>query len=120
MFELGIQKNWIDALYARSSVRQYTGAPDKEQLDRLGEDLPQAQLAGRENPDVQGPRPQEPDQGHGRLRGDRRQSAARPWRLKATWARRWCWRPRPWGWAPAGSARASTGYHQPQRRFADG
>ena len=30
MFELGIQKNWIDALYARSSVRQYTGAPDKE------------------------------------------------------------------------------------------
>ncbi len=37
MFELGIQKNWIDALYARSSVRQYTGAPDKEQLDRLGE-----------------------------------------------------------------------------------
>ena len=34
MFELGIQKNWIDALYARSSVRQYTGAPDKEQLDR--------------------------------------------------------------------------------------
>ena len=27
MFELGIQKNWIDALYARSSVRQYTGAP---------------------------------------------------------------------------------------------
>ena len=28
MFELGIQKNWIDALYARSSVRQYTGAPD--------------------------------------------------------------------------------------------
>ena len=37
MFELGIQKNWIDALYTRSSVRQYTGAPDKEQLDRLGE-----------------------------------------------------------------------------------
>ena len=37
MFELSIQKNWIDALYARSSVRQYTGAPDKEQLDRLGE-----------------------------------------------------------------------------------
>ena len=37
MFELGIQKNWIDALCARSSVRQYTGAPDKEQLDRLGE-----------------------------------------------------------------------------------
>ena len=27
MFELGIQKNWIDALCARSSVRQYTGAP---------------------------------------------------------------------------------------------
>ena len=37
MFELGIQKNWIDALYARSSVRQYTGAPDKAQLDKLGE-----------------------------------------------------------------------------------
>ena len=43
MFELGIQKNWIDALYARSSVRQYTGAPDKEQLDRL----PAASSAGR-------------------------------------------------------------------------
>ena len=26
MFELNIQKNWIDALYARSSVRQYTSA----------------------------------------------------------------------------------------------
>ena len=25
MFELGIQKNWIDALCARSSVRQYIG-----------------------------------------------------------------------------------------------
>ena len=42
MFELGIQKNWIDALYARSSVRQYTGAPDKEQLDR-----PAASSVGR-------------------------------------------------------------------------
>ena len=37
MFELNIQKNWIDALYARSSVRQYTSAPDKAQLDKLGE-----------------------------------------------------------------------------------
>ena len=45
MFELGIQKNWIDALYARSSVRQYTGAPDKEQLDRLAR--PAASSVGR-------------------------------------------------------------------------
>lgn len=37
MFELNIQKSWIDALNKRSSVRQYTGAPDKEQLDKLGE-----------------------------------------------------------------------------------
>ena len=37
MFELNIQKNWIDALHARSSVRQYTSAPDKAQLDKLGE-----------------------------------------------------------------------------------
>ena len=36
MFELKLEKNWYDALYARSSVRKYTGAPDKEQLDRLG------------------------------------------------------------------------------------
>ena len=37
MFELNIQKSWIDALNKRSDVRQYTGAPDKEQLDKLGE-----------------------------------------------------------------------------------
>ena len=36
MFELNIEKGWCDALYARSSVRKYTGAPDKAQLDRLG------------------------------------------------------------------------------------
>ena len=36
MFELKLEKNWHDAIYARSSVRTYTGAPDKEQLDRLG------------------------------------------------------------------------------------
>ena len=36
MFELKLEKNWFDALYQRSSVRSYTGAPDKEQLDRLG------------------------------------------------------------------------------------
>ncbi len=36
MFELNIEKSWCDAVYARSSVRKYTGAPDKEQLDRLG------------------------------------------------------------------------------------
>ena len=36
MFELKLEKSWSDALYARSSVRKFTGAPDKEQLDRLG------------------------------------------------------------------------------------
>ncbi|MDO5300664.1 MAG: nitroreductase family protein [Clostridia bacterium] len=36
MFELKLEKSWYDALYRRSSVRKYTGAPDKEQLDRLG------------------------------------------------------------------------------------
>ena len=36
MFELKQEKSWYDAMYARSSVRAYTGAPDKEQLDRLG------------------------------------------------------------------------------------
>ena len=36
MFELKLEKNWYDALHQRSSVRKYTGAPDKEQLDRLG------------------------------------------------------------------------------------
>ena len=36
MFELKLEKSWGDALYARSSVRKFTGAPDTEQLDRLG------------------------------------------------------------------------------------
>ncbi len=36
MFELKLEKSWYDAMYARSSVRTFTGAPDKEQLDRLG------------------------------------------------------------------------------------
>lgn len=36
MFELKLEKSWYDAMYARSSVRKYKGAPDKEQLDRLG------------------------------------------------------------------------------------
>lgn len=36
MFELKLEKSWYDAMYARSSVRVYTGAPDKAQLDRLG------------------------------------------------------------------------------------
>ena len=36
MFEINIEKNWCDAVYARSSVRKFTGAPDKEQLDQLG------------------------------------------------------------------------------------
>lgn len=36
MFELKLEKSWYDAIYARSSVRKYTGAPDKEQLARLG------------------------------------------------------------------------------------
>ena len=35
MFEINIEKNWCDAVYARSSVRKFTGAPDKEQLDQL-------------------------------------------------------------------------------------
>lgn len=36
MFELNIEKSWCDAVYARSSVRKFTGAPDKAQLDQLG------------------------------------------------------------------------------------
>ena len=36
MFELKLEKSWYDAMQVRSSVRTYTGAPDKEQLDRLG------------------------------------------------------------------------------------
>lgn len=36
MFELKLEKSWYDAMKMRSSVRTYTGAPDKEQLDRLG------------------------------------------------------------------------------------
>lgn len=36
MFEINIEKSWCDAVYARSSVRRFTGAPDKEQLDQLG------------------------------------------------------------------------------------
>lgn len=36
MFELKLEKSWYDAMYRRSSVRRYTGAPDKDQLDRLG------------------------------------------------------------------------------------
>lgn len=36
MFELKLEKSWYDAISKRSSVRKYTGAPDKQQLDRLG------------------------------------------------------------------------------------
>ena len=36
MFELKLEKSWYDAMYARSSVRKYTGAPDQEQIARLG------------------------------------------------------------------------------------
>ena len=36
MFELNLEKKWIDAVYTRSSVRRYNGAPDKAQLDSLG------------------------------------------------------------------------------------
>ena len=36
MFELKLEKSWYDAMHRRSSVRAYTGAPDKEQLSRLG------------------------------------------------------------------------------------
>lgn len=36
MFELNLEKSWTEAVYKRSSVRRFTGAPDKEQLDRLG------------------------------------------------------------------------------------
>lgn len=36
MFELNLHKSWADALYKRSSVRKFTGDPDKEQLDQLG------------------------------------------------------------------------------------
>ena len=37
MFEINIEKSWCDAVYARSSVRKFTGAPDEAQLSRLGE-----------------------------------------------------------------------------------
>ena len=36
MFELNLSKAWPDAILKRSSVRRYTGAPTKEQLDELG------------------------------------------------------------------------------------
>ena len=36
MFELKLEKDWYDAIYKRASVRSYAGAPDKEQLARLG------------------------------------------------------------------------------------
>ena len=36
MFELKLEKSWYDAMHRRSSVRAYTGAPDTEQLSRLG------------------------------------------------------------------------------------
>lgn len=36
MFELKLEKSWYDAMMKRSSVRKFTAAPDKEQLDRLG------------------------------------------------------------------------------------
>lgn len=36
MFEVNIEKSWCDAVYQRSSVRKFTGAPDKAQLDQLG------------------------------------------------------------------------------------
>lgn len=37
MFELKLEKSWYDAIFKRSSVRRFTGAPDKAQLDRLGD-----------------------------------------------------------------------------------
>ena len=37
MLELNISKEWADAVYRRSAVRQYTGAPDEAQLARLGQ-----------------------------------------------------------------------------------
>ena len=36
MFELNLEKSWCDAVYARRSVRKFTGAPDKAQLEQLG------------------------------------------------------------------------------------
>ena len=36
MFELKLEKSWYDAMHRRSSVRAHTGAPDQEQLSRLG------------------------------------------------------------------------------------
>lgn len=37
MLEINLQKEWHDAIYRRSSVRSYTGAPSEEQLSQLGE-----------------------------------------------------------------------------------
>ena len=36
MLELNIHPEWADAVYRRSSVRSFTGAPDEAQLKRLG------------------------------------------------------------------------------------
>ena len=37
MLELNLEKSWADAVWRRSSVRRYTGAPDEAQLARLGQ-----------------------------------------------------------------------------------
>lgn len=37
MFEIKVEKPWCDALYARVSVRTFTGEPTQEQLLRLGD-----------------------------------------------------------------------------------
>ena len=73
MFELNIQKNWIDALYARSSVRQYTSAPDKAQLDKLGETCRKLSWQGVKIRMFKGPG-LKPDQGHGCVCCDYRQA----------------------------------------------
>ena len=37
MFEIKVEKSWYDAIYARASVRTFTGEPTEEQLLRLGD-----------------------------------------------------------------------------------
>ena len=37
MFEIKVEKSWYDAIYARASVRTFTGEPTEEQLLHLGD-----------------------------------------------------------------------------------
>ena len=38
MFEIKVEKSWYDAIYARASVRTFTGEPTEEQLAKMAHD----------------------------------------------------------------------------------